>query len=186
MACHARGLGGRAVRVDGDVVTGLGTRLGADVTLVALHEEPTAARRVRETGEPGAAHRLVLVAAVPALQEVEEPGATAGREVAREARGRALEAAVHEPVRDRVVARLVDVDVRRPEERVGRCVRGQCSVERVARRVLRRSAHRAQTSIPNSFAALPRVIASMSASGTPSNCLSIHSWEYGNDPSGCG
>jgi hypothetical protein len=43
-----------------------------------------------------------------------------------------------------------------------------------------------QTLMRKSFAALPRVMASMSASGTSANCLSFHSSECGNDPSGWG
>ena len=42
---------------------------------------------------------------------------------------------------------------------------------------------RPQTSMPERRAGLPRTMASISPSGTPANCLSIHSCENGNDPS---
>src|SRR5262249_41720270 len=40
-----------------------------------------------------------------------------------------------------------------------------------------------QTLMPKMRAALPRTIWSISPSGTPANCLSTHSCEYGNEPS---
>ena len=111
-----------------------------------------------------------------------------------------------------VFSRVIDLHRRRrlPDKGVGRAHRdrpGRASLQRTARRpadeAARRhtgrlaartrpgvggqgqdmTADRDQTVMPKILLALPRTMASISGSGTPANCLSIHSSENGNEPS---
>ena len=93
-------------------VGGLGGEIEADVSLVRLERVRAERERQLDPGRGAGRGQRGVVAADPALDQVEEATLVAirGREVEGEARHRVAEAAVHVAVRHRCVAPLVDVD----------------------------------------------------------------------------